>query len=137
MPQYHFSIYGANVQKGMGISMKFDYAYYKDIYGGELTEREFCRFAETAADMIAAYLGVSRVGVGEECDSAAVLRALCCQAEYISACGGDPGKGSVIREALGDWSVTYGGGGSSGSSSSLSSAALAALRAGGYIGRWT
>lgn len=118
--------------------MKFDYSYYKDIYGGELTESEFCRCGEVASDVIAALLFGDRVGVDAECDNDATLRALCCEVDYISSEGLGAERGSVVREALGDWSVTYGDGGHSMSCGGipLSPAAVAALRAGGLLTRW-
>lgn len=111
--------------------MKFDYEYYRQKYGGVMTENEFSRWGECASDVIASALCEKRIGVGGECGDDAVLRALCSEADYIAAGGLESHRG-ILKEALGDWSVTYG----SAAVSLLSPAALAALKAGGLMGRW-
>lgn len=80
---------------------RFDYSYYKEIYGGELSEREFDRFSPAAADVVSVLTGTD---VAESEDDG-VLRALCIETDDCARFSGvNPWTES---ESAGDYSATY------------------------------
>ena len=111
--------------------VKFDYSYYRDVFGGELGEAEFNRAAKVARDVVAVLIG----GVPGDASDEPLVRALCLETdEAARVCDS---RDRVSREALGDYSVSY--------FESMpdtvcgipvSSEAILALTGGGYLTRW-
>ncbi len=80
---------------------RFDYSYYKEIYGGELSEREFDRFSLTAADVVSVLTGTDVTESDDEC----VIRALCIETDECAGfAGGNPW---TEAESAGDYSASY------------------------------
>lgn len=111
--------------------VQFDYSYYRDVFGGELCESEYCRAASIARDVIAVLIGdVPYDGVDEH-----LARALCIETEEAARAART--RSRVSHETLGDYSVSY--------FESMpdtvcgvpvSSEAILALTSGGYLTRW-
>lgn len=107
-----------------------DYLYYKDTYGGEMTEGEFTKILRSAYDVIALMIGKESASANSE----PVLRALCLQADHLSRV---LSENVIKKESLGDYSVTYDrSAGVAVSDISLSGEAIAALRCAGLLTRW-
>lgn len=122
--------------------MKFNYEFYKNTFGGGLTENEFKLYSAAAQDIISILTCMDAARLLEDSDEA-ILRALCFETDHLSETSCGERTGEVKQESLGDWSVTYADGGSgslNGSKSvcgiSVAPAALSALTAGGYLTIW-
>ena len=58
---------------------KFDYSYYRDIFGGKAEKEEFCRYAGAAFDVISLLIGYD----AEQSADPAVLRALAAETDHL------------------------------------------------------
>ncbi len=110
---------------------KFDYSYYRDIFGGKAEKEEFCRYAGAAFDVISLLIGYD----AEKSADPAVLRALAAETDHLVS---SAEKGcDITKESLGDYSVSYGKSNSpSVSSLPVSPEAIAALTRAGLLTRW-
>lgn len=79
--------------------LRFDYSYYKNVFGGKLDEDAFESAANVSVDVISELIGSDPRHSGDE----AILRALCHQTETAASAS----RERIRKESLGDYSVTY------------------------------
>ena len=109
---------------------RFDYLYYRDIFGGDCSEEEFVKYSPAALDVVSLPIGEDAEDTGSRC----VIRALCLEVDELIKRDGD----SLVKsESLGDYSVSYSDRRSCDIASlPVSPRAVAALTRGGYLTRW-
>lgn len=122
---------------------RVSYDYYKNSYGGKLSSDNFERYASTAEDVVALATGFGGLGDdltrGDGGKKEAFLRAVCIEIDYIAEFdkGAAPDGRSLIRESLGDYSVTYAdAGGRTVDGIQISPKAMLCLRRAGLLSRW-
>lgn len=115
----------------MGNFLKgFDYSYYSDVFGGKGTEQDFNRYSETACDVVSLLIGRDV----ESFSNASVIRALCAQLDHLII-HSDRDRG-IVRESIGEYSVSYSEGAVDVSSLSVSPEAVTVLTRAGLLTRW-